>query len=304
MLLASCGGRLSPVQWFRSDWQRGGGSTGFARYEADAGPVEVVVKLPVGPVEYRWTTALGRDAREHPADHDCPTPRVFAAGTTLNGYDLGWIVMERLAGDPLGEHHCKEHVQEILRACARWHARSQAVEAPAGSVPKVDWERMIGRSREVAKRGSIERAQHWNNRLKDVSRALDLIITRWNARTINAWCHGDLHPGNAMRRDHGPCVLLDLALVHPGHWLEDSLYLERVYWGHPDHLHGINPITALAAARRELGLDASDNYGLLASVRRVLTAACAPGLLEREGNKRYLAYALETIEKLLPMVAH
>lgn len=309
---AACEGRLSRIEWFRSDWQRGGGSTGFAELRLASGDVaRVVVKIPVGPTELRWTLALGRGpGGEEPAGHDCPTPRVFAAGAALNGYDLGWLVMERLEGKPLAADFNAHTVTEVLRACARWQARAEAIAPPGSPPPIPDWARTIEHSREVARRGSIPEAQRWNNHLHDVARALPTILKRWGARTINTWCHGDLHPGNAMRRaplngsPGAPCVLLDLALVHAGHWLEDALYLERVYWGHPEHLHGVNPVSTLAAFRRELGLEASDNYGLLASVRRVLTAAGAPALLEREGNKRYLAHALEVIHKLLPMVAH
>ncbi|MFP3422344.1 hypothetical protein R0K19_23525, partial [Bacillus sp. SIMBA_161] len=29
---AACGGRLSPVTWFRTDWQRGGAATGYATF--------------------------------------------------------------------------------------------------------------------------------------------------------------------------------------------------------------------------------------------------------------------------------
>lgn len=313
-LRKACDDRLSPIEWFRSDWQRGGGSTGFAELRLPTGEAaRVVVKVPVGPTELRWTLALGRtgDGDAHgPAGLDCPTPRVFAAGTALNGYDLGWLVMERLEGKPLAAEFSAPVVTDVLRACARWQARAEAVAPPGSPPPVPDWAKTIEHSREVARRGSIPEAQRWNNHLHDVARALPTILKRWGARRINTWCHGDLHLGNAMRRaahnghTGAPCVLLDLALVHAGHWVEDALYLERVYWGHPDHLHGVNPVSTLAAFRRELGLEASDNYGLLASVRRVLTAAGAPALLEREGNKRYLAHALDVIHRLLPMVAH
>ncbi len=48
---------------------------------------------------------------------------------------------------------------------------------------------------------------------------------------------------------HG-CVLVDLALVHPGHWVEDALYLERQYWGHSDLLKGVKPASELARLRQ------------------------------------------------------
>ncbi|MCX5659956.1 MAG: hypothetical protein NTW19_09575 [Planctomycetota bacterium] len=46
-LRQTCGGRLSEVNWFRTDWQRGGALTGYATYRDDDGqPQPVVVKLP------------------------------------------------------------------------------------------------------------------------------------------------------------------------------------------------------------------------------------------------------------------
>ncbi|MCW5766834.1 MAG: hypothetical protein KIT68_12770, partial [Phycisphaeraceae bacterium] len=69
-------------------------------------------------------------------------------------------------------------------------------------------------------------------------------------------------------------------------------------------LHGVNPLWALAAHRRALGLHAHDDYGLLANVRRVLMAGCAPAFVEQEGNPRYLHAALEILSRLLPQVNH
>jgi len=140
------------------------------------------------------------------------------------------------------------------------------------------------------------------------------LVGLWAMRPINAWCHGDLHPGNAMRRDlvgaggsgegRAPCVLIDLALVHPGHWVEDAIYLERQFWGKPEGLFGIHIVSLLAKFRREAGLKTDGDYGLVANVRRVLMAACAPAHLAAEGNPKYLHAALETIDRVLPQVAH
>ena len=50
-------------------------------------------------------------------------------------------------------------------------------------------------------------------------------------------------------------VLIDLAEVRPGHWVEDAVYLERLHWARPERLKGRNPVKLLAAARRRLGLE-------------------------------------------------
>src|SRR5262249_39101469 len=92
-LIEHCEGRLSHIEWFRSTWQHGGSATGFAHWHEDDGrQTDVLVKLPVGPVEYRWTTqlsdaapSLNGFAKIPGADH-MPTPRVMASGDALGGY--------------------------------------------------------------------------------------------------------------------------------------------------------------------------------------------------------------------------
>lgn len=92
----ACENRLSTVNWFRTDWQRGGALTGYATYRDDAGKDQnVVVKLPVGPTERRWLARLGRTSNG-------VVPRVWATGQSLGEYDMAWVVMEQLPHGPLG----------------------------------------------------------------------------------------------------------------------------------------------------------------------------------------------------------
>lgn len=122
---------------------------------------------------------------------------------------------------------------------------------------------------------------------------------------LNTWCHGDFHGGNAMRRFGATrgCVLIDLALVHPGHWLEDALYLERQFWAKPELLHGIKPVTVLGRLHRERGMP-DPGYVDLANIRRVLMASTALSFVSAEGHPKYLHACLETVEKLLPQLPH
>ena len=306
-------GCLSDVRFFKSDWQRGGASTASALFTGDDNrPRPCIVKLPVGWTEYRWTTAVADFTRARGLT-PC-TPAVLAAGVTLGGYDFAWLVIERLADHPVAARLTAEDVHDMVHAAAAFHHAAEHVRLPQGPLPpSPDLERVMERSREVVRRAHMPDEQRWVNQLKAVHRVLPTLLARWNNRPVNAWCHGDLHAGNAMRRaappgsaatTRGQCVLIDLALVHPGHWLEDAIYFERVYWGHPELLHGVNILKEMSAARRALGLQCIGDYGQLANTRRVLAAACAPALVEREGNPRYLTYALELIERLLPAVAH
>jgi hypothetical protein len=313
-LIEQLGGRLSAIEWFRSTWQHGGAATGFARWmRDDGGEEEVMVKLPVGPVEFRWTTQLS-DAADYlngltgkpDADH-FPAPRVMASGDSVGGHDLAWLVIERLDGQTLTHGWCRRSLEDLIKSAALLQARAEHL-APVGAAPQAqDWERLIQRAREIARAADLPEAQHWNDSVRRVQKHLPLLAAKWASRPIIAWCHGDLHPGNAMRRrgqPDRPCVLIDLALMHAGHWVEDAVYLERQFWGHPEGLFGIHPVSQLAKHRRELGLNTEGDYGAVANVRRVLMAACAPVYMEREGNSRYLHAALETIDKALPQVAH
>ncbi|GJQ29421.1 MAG: hypothetical protein HBSAPP03_13050 [Phycisphaerae bacterium] len=312
VLLRVTEGRLGPISWFRSAHQRGGAATGFSTWQLPNGSTTpALVKLPIGPVEHRWTTSLGTC---DPAQWNerwsmaIPTPRVLASGTDLGGYDLAWLVVERLTGAGLPQTLDEETGLDLLRAAADFQAAAMKA-APLGPRPaSPDWDRTLERVRELIRADAFPEASRWGELIRKVRRALPILQHRWESRPINAWCHGDLHPGNAIRRvapdgddpagRHG-CVLIDLALVHPGHWVEDALYLERQYWGHEKQL-GLKPVPTLARLRRERGLPADDSYGDLAMVRRVLMAACAPALLDREGNPKYLRAALEIMERCLP----
>jgi hypothetical protein len=314
-LVAACDGDLSGIEWFRSSWQAGGAATARARFAlTDGRAADVIVKLPVGPAEYRWTTRMeGLDAPEGP---HCeielgPTPRVFAAGTELGGYDLAWLVVERIPGHPLLHGMDKQSVHDLLTAAVDWYVRAAALRSPADAeAPGHDWNGLLHRAREAVR--GVNGAQvpdhhRWSDAVKHVQRTLPRLLQEWDARPLNTWCHGDLHPGNVMRRQHGRhagrCVLIDLALVHAGHWVEDAVYLERLFWGKPELLHGVKPVSVVAKVLKERGLFGGEDYARLANIRRVLMGACAPAYLEKEGNPRYLQAALEHVERLLPLVS-
>lgn len=311
LLRQTCGGRLSEIEWFRSAWQAGGASTGLARFALRSGrQIDAVVKLPVGPSEYRWTVGVGT-CPEEADEFDGPTPRVLAAGDELGGYDLAWLVLEKLPGNPLSASLSRENIDGLLHAAADWYARSGAFRplTPDDQPRREDWRTLFARARTAVAEEGIAEEDRWARALERVDPMLDDLVERWESRPINCWCHGDLHPGNAMRRmapggsvgaeGGGRCVLIDLALVHPGHWLEDALYLERLFWGKPELLHGVRPVDALTRWRDSLGLDTAGDLDGLADTRRALMAATVPAFLEHEGHPRYVHAALERLEQVL-----
>lgn len=279
----------------------------------------MVVKFPVGPAEHRWAVRLGLVERWE-ADCLLATPRVLASGTSLGGHDLAWLVFERLEGHTLAAAWSRNALEDLLRAVALMQAAACAAEPVRGaSTADFDWPALISRSREAARSGEMPEGQRWNEVLHRVQRGLPGLVARWNGRGLNCWCHGDVHPGNAMRRgpcgpegrggtrgtgepQAGPCVLIDLALVHAGHWCEDAVYLERQFWSHPEKLFGEHPVSLLARYRRDLGQPTEGDYGMVANTRRVLMAACVPAQLSHDGSPRYVHAALEMLERLLPQV--
>ncbi|MCA9298193.1 MAG: aminoglycoside phosphotransferase family protein [Phycisphaerales bacterium] len=293
-LRETCGGTLGEISWFRASWQRGGAATGSAVWTLPDREVDVVVKLPIGPRERQWCASVG--ASETWADgDDTVIPRTLASGSEVGGYDLAWVVMEKLPGHPLSSSLDKDALRDMLVACARFQARCATIRPVDEAPPRKDWEHLIEVGRDHLPDTDIAEPQRWNVVLKKVQKLLPTLQTEWRAREVNTWCHGDLHGGNAMRRGEH-CVLIDLALVHAGHWIEDAIYLERQFWGHKDRLQGIKPLSVLARARRDLGLDNGEDYARAATIRRVLMAACVPALFGREGHHAYANAALELIE--------
>jgi len=303
-IVEASAGTLSDIRWFRTDWQLGGAATAYAKYRPEQGAPsrDAVIKLPVGYREYRFLTGLAQD--------DAPTPRIALHGQEIGGYDFAWVVMERLPGLPLSGHLHKEVFEHLARAAAGFYrcaGERWAIESPPAAP---DWAGTLERAREAIRDNpQMPSAQRWGQAVKDTQRHLDRLVPQWNARPINTWCHGDLHPGNCMERTDGASweckpgfVLFDLAEVHCGHWVEDAVYLERLFWGRPQAIDGAKPVSLIAKARRDQGLDTSDDYAGLANLRRVLMAATTPAFLHHEGHPAYLEAALTTLERLLPQV--
>ena len=95
----------------------------------------------------------------------------------------------------------------------------------------------------------------------------------------------------------GPALLLDFAEVEPGHWLEDAIYFEHIYWGAKDRLAGRKLTRAIARRRRELGLAVESDWAELARVKRALLATTTPALLDAEGDPRHVHAALDVLER-------
>ncbi len=295
-LKKACDHRISDITWFRTDWQRGGAATGSAMFTDDNGVEQpVIVKIPVGDRELTWTRRLQSD------EPNLIVPRLFASDDHLNGYDFGWLVIERLPHGPLGAAWRDGHIPRIAEAIARFHAAASAY--PIDREPRIeDWDELLSGVRQNLKDNAIDRKQQWTAAVKTLQQRLDSLVTEWRARPITGWLHGDLHIANAMSRvglEDGPVCLIDLAEVRPGHWIEDAIYLERQFWAVPERMKECKPVRAIADARRALNLPVESDYPRLALIRRALLASTAPRFLRSEGDPRYLAACLDRLESSL-----
>lgn len=292
-LISACDGRLRDLSWFRADWQRGGAATAHAVFDHETeGPCPVVVKVPVGDAELRWTQRL------QTTEGEPVVPRLFASGDTLAGFDFGWIIVEQLPHGPLGAHWDDSVIPRMAHAAARFHAATRV--HPIDRCPaREDWPGLLEAVRQILQDNPLPDQQRWVAAIKQVQSRVDWLARTWNERLIDGWIHGDLHPANAMCRSKAPdapVTLIDLAEVRPGHWVEDAIYLERLHWARPERMRSAKPLKELAAARRMLGLPVEDGYQRLATVRRILLAATAPRFMRTEGNPAHLSACLQRIE--------
>jgi len=306
----AAGDNLGDIEWFRTSWQRGGAATGFSTWTLDDGQaVPCMVKVPVGPAERRWAAALGECWKSGWAAPDCQslsTPRVLASADELGSYDLCWLVVERFGGGTVATNFDKHALEALIDAACDFQVRAQKQFEPHGMAFDPDWAQAHEHARQLAHDGAIPDAQHWNNALKHARRLLPEALSMWKARPVNAWLHGDVHPANAMWRQpssngHGhagqKCALIDLGMVHPGHWAEDGLYLERQFWGRSERMYGLKPVSSIAKARREAGLPVEPDYARLLQSKRLIASAAAPANLDHEGDGTYLGGALEVLER-------
>jgi aminoglycoside phosphotransferase (APT) family kinase protein len=290
-LRAACEERLSAVTWFRADWQRGGALTGYATYRDEQGEHAAVVKLPVPPCERHWLVQL--------QGTEDVVPRVYAHGESVGGYDLAWVVMERLAHGPLGSAWEGGEFDLLAEAAGRFYAVASRFPL-AGEPIRRDWEHIFHLSRESVHAQSLAEAQRWNTALKKAHRRMRRWVAAWEDREIEDWCHGDLHLGNAMTREaapSGPAVLLDFAQTRPDHWVSDAVYFEHLYWARPARLGGRKLCKLIAQQRKKLGLKVDEQWAGLAEVKRALLAMSTPAMLKHDGDPQHVHAALGVLER-------
>lgn len=304
-LREACSHRLGSISWVRMDWQHGGALTGTATYGSESGTDrEVFIKFPVPGRELRWFRRL----------QTCGSPPIIPSllesGESLGNHDIAWLVMERVPGMPLGAHWQEGNLRGTAEAGARLQACTDPVPIDRPK-RRNNWELWLQKTRQVLRDNVLPEHQRWVDQLARAESQWERIIALWRSRQPIGWVHGDLHLGNAMRRSDGSVCLVDLGEIRPGHWLEDALYLERMYWAYPERIEAEDPLGTMQAARTALGCDNGDRIEALANARRILLAATTPSFLSTEGGRTHLEACLRVFEEGMdwwcanaPMVDH
>ena len=287
----ACARRLSEIRWVRMDWQHGGALTGVAQYRNHRDrEVDVFIKFPVPGRELRWFRRL-QDCGNPPV-----IPRLMESGESLGGHDIAWLIMERLPGMPLGGQWVAGNLRETAEAGARLHHCTQTVPVDRPK-RRNNWELWLQRTSQALRDNVLPDHTRWLQQLTRAQPHWEQIIALWRSRQPIGWIHGDLHLGNAMHRADGSVCLVDLGEIRPGHWLEDALYLERLYWAHPERLESEKPLEIMQAARTALGCENGDRIQALAMARRLLLAATTPSFLASEGGRSHLEACLRIFEE-------
>ena len=287
-----CGDQLRDLHWFRTDWQRGGALTGYAIWvDENERECPAAVNMPVPPRERLFMTELDQ--------HKDIVPRIYASGEELGGYDMCWLIMERLPYGPIDSQWGGAAFDLTIDALCRCYKALDDIDVTV-KAKRFNWDEVLKRCREVIRQNdTMQDAARWKKALKGAQKKLPKWIERWESRRTDMWCHGDVHLGNAMTRKpppDGPALLFDFALTHPGHWVEDAVYFEHLYWSRREKLEGRRIAKQIAHQRKALGLPVDSNWANLAATKRALTAMSAPAFLNTDGDPAYLRACLELLE--------
>jgi len=216
-------------------------------------------------------------------------------------YDQGWLeqLTQRYAYHAARSRLAEQGFDLVAEAAGRFYGVASRYPVE-GKSREQDWEAVTKLARERVKTHKISQGQRWKEVLKKASKKLSKWIELWRSRPREDWCHGDLHLGNAMTRSpapDGPALLFDFALTRRGHWVEDAVYFEHLFWARPDRLEGRNLCKLVSQARKAQGLPVGSDWAQLAAVRRAFLAISVPADLEHHSDPAQLDAALAVLEQ-------
>ncbi|QDU32823.1 hypothetical protein KS4_08590 [Poriferisphaera corsica] len=308
---------LGDIHWFRTDWQRGGALTGFSTWTTpDKQSHDVVIKLPVPPCERHWLAHLQAYADQNPTEPPI-APRLFAHGESLGSHDLSYVVIQRLPHGPLN-HKWQGHEFDLLTDVASRFYKATANHPLLGEPLHRDWRQVFSLAQKHVKNHSLPKQleKRWAKVFKKTKKKLPEWIKIWDDRPINGWNHGDLHLRNVLTFNPPPsqttppasnqnksiantfsgAVLIDFAEVRVGHWTEDAVYFEHLYWAARDRLQGRKLCKMIAHARKLAGFTLDPHWPRFAQTKRNLLAMSTPAMLQHDGGFHHLQACLEVLE--------
>ena len=211
-----CNGCLGEITWFKS-WSSSGAATGSSDLvRMPAGAVKSSLNFPLARPNIaghrNWAT---RDQGAH-APASLPVDPNWA-GTTLDRRGTHY-------GEPI-RRACSRAMHDVIVAASNFTPMPPCVPAlRSGPAKPLDWEG-TRQARDVCHIFAIADAQRWNEAVKHRQSPPP---SSWPAGTparSTAGARRSALPETflrlaAPRNDVSPASRLDLAMVHPGHWIE------------------------------------------------------------------------------------
>lgn len=248
----------------------------------DGARAPVLVKLGAGEREVHWAQRLALHAPDL-------IPTVHAAGQTLGGDPLPWLVLERC---PLRLDYGwgEQLFTMLLDAGVRFQCVTRRIgHAPGPADVNVD------RFCALVRRGATS-SPPAPGPAAEVATRLER-DWGWVLSTCRVeMCHGDLHPSNAVWRTAPPdpqarALLIDYA-PQALPWASEPAYCQALYWPCNPPARYASFVHQMAALRRIHGLDVPDpeNLNRLASLFLGWHALRIwPTATHRHNNPEYVA---------------
>jgi hypothetical protein len=201
------------------------------------------VKLNISPWELYWMRALGAHAPDL-------APRVLASGEQLGGYELRWLVLEKVPYR-LSQAWGERTYDLLAEAAVRFHMAAQSIDRRFTGIECLDaTQRWIELGLREGCPGPL-------------IRVLERLQHDWDWVTITCGlevCFGDLTPVNALCHTpppDGECALLIDPIPRVAPWAWDAAYCQTISAN-----SDVRMVHRMAEIRRQCGLHAPEGPDL------------------------------------------
>ncbi|MEZ6190111.1 MAG: hypothetical protein R3C45_02350 [Phycisphaerales bacterium] len=98
-------------------------------------------------------------------------PRLYACGEVLGGYDMAWVVMERLTHGPLGSAWRGAEFSLLIEAVGRFYQATVDIPIHTKHVHR-DWGAIHDHARASVRDHALPEAQRWNKAAGKIAQAV------------------------------------------------------------------------------------------------------------------------------------